>query len=79
MTGSQDGTGAQPPPLPDLDELALIAAGFPAFHLWHGHIYDRTRYIAQGHNLDTHPHTVVTGDLGELAAALAAGQQGCQP
>lgn len=59
----------------DPDELAMIAAGFPAFRLWRVTIYDRIRYIAQGASLDTHPYTVVTGDLDELRAALSAGQQ----
>jgi hypothetical protein len=62
----------------DSDKLALIAAGFPAFHLWRATIYDRIRYIAQGASLDTHPYAVVTADLDELHAALTAGQQDCE-
>jgi len=33
-----------------------------------------SRYVAQGRNLRARPHTVVTDDLAELAAALTAGQ-----
>jgi DNA-binding XRE family transcriptional regulator len=47
--------------LGDPAELALVAAGFPAF--------------PQGSNLAGHPYAVVTGDLTELRAALSAGQQ----
>lgn len=56
----------------DLEELALVAAGFPAFHFWRAITYDRIRYVAQGTSLDTHPYAVVTHDLVELRAALDA-------
>jgi hypothetical protein len=59
---------------PDHDELAALAAGFPAFRLSRTTAYDRTRYTAEARSLDTHPHTVVTADLAELAAALTTGQ-----
>jgi len=55
-------------------ELALLAAEFPAFRFWRQTFHDRTLYIAQGTSLSTSPHTVVTDDLGELRAALTAGQ-----
>ncbi len=75
MTGP-DGTvrPAQPSP-PDVDELALLAAEFPAFRVWQERIHNRTRYVARGISLDTRPHTVVTDDLAELRTALAAGQR----
>jgi hypothetical protein len=60
------------PAPPDPDELALIAAGFPGFWVWRQTVLDRTRYVALGRDLNTHPHTVVTSDLEELAATLAA-------
>jgi hypothetical protein len=59
----------------DADELALLAAGFPAFRLWRETILDRTRYVAQGTTLNSHPHIVITDDLAELAATLTASQQ----
>jgi hypothetical protein len=74
MTGDKAGTGPQPPAA-DADELALVAAGFPAFRLWRETCYDRTRYVSRARDISTHPHTIVTADLGELAAALAAGQE----
>jgi hypothetical protein len=60
---------------PDPDELALIAACFPGFWVWRQTVIDRTRYVALGRDLNTHPHTVVTSDLEELAATLAASRR----
>jgi hypothetical protein len=57
------------------DELALTAAGFPAFCVWRETIRGRTRYVARSMNLLTHPHTVVTPDLAELVAELVAGER----
>jgi hypothetical protein len=61
----------------ETEELALIAAGFPAFSFWratrHG---SAPRYVAQSTSLDSHPHTVITDDLGELRTALAEGRDG---
>ena len=69
-------TGAGEPCEPrDLDDLALIAAGFPDFRLWRETTLDRTCYVARGRDLNTHPDTVVTADLDELSAALLAGQR----
>jgi len=59
----------------DLDELALISAGFPAYRFWRSIAAGHSRYVAQTTDIDAHPHTVVTDNLTELAAALAAGQQ----
>jgi hypothetical protein len=59
----------------DPDELAMVAAGYPAFDLWRETTYDGTRYIARARSLRTHPHAVITGSLGELTAALAAGTE----
>jgi hypothetical protein len=58
----------------DPDELALVAAGFPEFRLWRETTFDHTRYVARSRDLNTHPHTVVTTDLAELAATLVAGR-----
>jgi len=66
-------TAAEPPA--DADELALVAAGFPAVRLWRETTGDGTRYVARALSLHTHPHAVVTGSLPELTAALTAGQQ----
>jgi hypothetical protein len=60
----------------DAEELARIAAGFPAYCLWRSIAVGHSRYVAQSTELDAHPHTVVTSDLAELAAALMAGQPG---
>jgi hypothetical protein len=68
-----------PPTAGDPDELALIAAGFPAFCIWRSVTAGHSRYVAQSITTDTRPHTVITGDLAELAAALTAGQQERQP
>jgi hypothetical protein len=76
MTRPDPAQPATTPPAPDdIDELALLAAGFPAFQFWRETTQDRTRYIARAHRLGTRPHTAVTTDPGELAAALTAGQQ----
>ena len=71
-TGTVGGSGSAGSP--DHDELALLASEFPAFRFWRQTFHDRTLYIAQGTSLSTRPHTVVTDDLGELRAALTAGQ-----
>jgi hypothetical protein len=57
----------------DPDELAMLAAGFPGFRIWRETVPGRTRYVARGVSLGVRPHTVVTGDLAELRAALTAG------
>jgi hypothetical protein len=67
------------PAATDPDELALVAAGFPAFSLWREITGDGTRYVARATSLATHPHAVVTGSLPELAAALAAGPGSAPP
>lgn len=79
MTGP-DGTThpAQPGPTSP-DELALLAAEFPAFRVWQERVHNRTRYVARGTTLDTRPHTVITDDLAELRTALAAGQRPSGP
>jgi hypothetical protein len=59
----------------DLDELALVAAGFPAYHVWRSVAPGHRRYVAQAAGLGARPHTVVTDDLAELAAILSAGPQ----
>jgi hypothetical protein len=59
-------------PVPDADELAMIAAGFPAFSIWRSVTAAGRRYVAQSLSLQTHPHTVVTDNLAELTTALTA-------
>ena len=78
MTGNEPMTSHLAGPR-DPDELALTAAGFPAFHLWRETTGEGTRYIARARSLTIHPHAVVTGSLPELTAALTAGQQGREP
>jgi hypothetical protein len=54
-------------------ELARLRASFPQFRIWRETTFDRPRYVARSQNLGTRPHTLVTSDLGELAAALTVG------
>jgi len=56
----------------DLDELALVAAGYPAFRFWREITVDHTRFVARATIISTHPYTIITDDLGELRAALRA-------
>jgi hypothetical protein len=63
---------------PDLDELALVAAGFPAFCFWRENTYHGTRYAARARSLTAHPHTVITDNLAELRATLTTSQQAPQ-
>jgi hypothetical protein len=68
--------------------LRQVRTEFPGFAIWHERAYERSRYVARARVLGTRPHTVITGDLGELrdtlagqvtAAAPAASGQDCQP
>jgi hypothetical protein len=61
----------------DPDELAMIAAGFPAFCIWREARYDGARYAAQARSLATRPAAVITRDLAELRAALTASSPPC--
>lgn len=58
-------------------ELASLRADFPGFRIREEATADRNRYVARRLNPGTRPHTVVTDNLTELRAALAAqpGQQ----
>jgi hypothetical protein len=58
----------------DLDELALLAAGYPAFQFWRETLPDRSWHIARTNDLQVHPTAVITDDLAELQAALRAGK-----
>lgn len=55
-------------------ELAELRAQFPGHLIGTESITGRVRYVARRRSEGTHPHTVVTPDLGELRAALEAGQ-----
>ena len=64
--------------LPALDgeddpDLAQLQAGFPQFAIWRETGSSRPRYIARSLQPGTHPHTLVTSDLGELRTELNAG------
>jgi hypothetical protein len=60
------------------DDLAELAAAHPRHLITRDTAGGRTRYIAASRDLDTHPHTLITGTPAELAAGLAAEQQdGC--
>ena len=51
-------------------ELACLREEFPGFRIWREEAWGRIRYIARSQQAGLNPHTVVTGDLGELRAAL---------
>src|ERR1700730_10878343 len=57
------------------DELASLREQFRGFRIWKEVIGERTRYIARRFDLEAHPHTAVTADLGELRAALSLGAE----
>ena len=54
------------------DQLTALRSDFPAFRIWQETTGDRNRYVARSLHPDTRPHTVVTADLDELRAILAA-------
>lgn len=60
------------PPIRIGDGLATLRREFPAFRVWEEAAGDRIRYVARALRLGTRPYSVVTGDLAELRAALAA-------
>jgi hypothetical protein len=55
-------------------ELAVLRAEFPGHRISAESIVDRIRYIARSRQDGVRPHTVITGDLTELRAALEAGR-----
>lgn len=55
------------------DGLMALRREFPRFRIWAEVTGERVRYVARGLYLGTSPYAVVTGDLGELRVALAAG------
>lgn len=58
--------------MPDELELACLREQFPGFRIWREETWGRTKYIARSQQAGLNPHTVVTGDLGELRTALGA-------
>ena len=54
----------------NIPELAGLRAGFPCFRIWREETCDRVLYVARSLHLELNPSTVVTGDIGELGAAL---------
>jgi S-adenosyl methyltransferase len=52
------------------DPLTALQAEFPAFRIWRETICGRVRYNAIRRQPGVHPHTLVTGDLDEMRAAL---------
>jgi hypothetical protein len=51
-------------------ELAGLHADFPCFRIWHEETCDRVMYMSRSLHLEINPHTVMTGNIGELRAAL---------
>jgi len=62
------------PAVPEPDPLEALRAEFPDFRICREITCDRTVYIARSLHWDTNPHTVVTGNLDELRAALREGR-----
>jgi hypothetical protein len=60
------------------DEVILLRAEFPGHRIGTETVVDRIRYVARSQRDGAHPHTVITGDLSELRAALEAGWTGDQ-
>jgi len=52
------------------DDLSGLRADFPCFRIWREQTCDRALYVARSLHLELNPFTVVTGDIGELHAAL---------
>jgi hypothetical protein len=63
---AEDHPQLAPPPA----ELAVSQAQFPCFRICREETCDRALYVARSLHLGLNPHTVVTGDIGELSAAL---------
>ncbi len=55
------------------DGLAALRREFPQFRIWEEVVGDRVRFVARGLRLGIRPYAVVTSDVEELRAALAAG------
>ena len=55
---------------PGAPDLADLRAEFPCFRIWHEETCDRAWYVARSLHLELNPHTVITGNSGELRAAL---------
>jgi hypothetical protein len=72
------GTNGQPgtSPTPDDDTvMRTMQRDFLGHRIWREILSGRTRYIARRLRPGPGPHTVVTPDLNELAAALAPARQ----
>jgi hypothetical protein len=63
---AEDHQELAPPPA----ELAILQADFPCFRIWREQTCDRALYMSRSLHLEINPHTVMTGDIGELRAAL---------
>jgi S-adenosyl methyltransferase len=55
-------------------DLASLQAEFPRYRIWREGICGRVRYVARSLEHGLRPHTVVTGDLAEMQAALEPSQ-----
>jgi hypothetical protein len=67
---NRHGERASASALPDAT-LRLLRAEFPGHRIGIESLRGKVRYIARTRHLGLNPHTVITGDLDELAAALA--------
>lgn len=57
-------------------ELSILRLEFPGHLIGEESIMGRVRFVARRRSEGTHPHTVITPDLGEMRAALEAGRTG---
>jgi len=55
---------------PPHDQLPGLRADFPCFRIWHEETCERAVFMSRSLHLEINPHTVMTGNIGELRAAL---------
>lgn len=53
-------------------QLTALRTRYPHYRIWQETAGERTCYVARRQGTGTGPHTLVTGDVSELAAALAS-------
>jgi O-methyltransferase involved in polyketide biosynthesis len=52
------------------DQMIALRNDFPGFRIWRETTGERVRFVARSERPGLNPHTVVTGNVGELRAAL---------
>jgi hypothetical protein len=64
--------GPDGPDQPSAHLLVSIAAAFPQYRIWTATAFGHRQFVAQAVSLSTNPHTLVTGNLQELADELTS-------